>query len=110
MTPPFPDYIAGHTTYAGAAKQVLEDVFGRNPGVTMRLTSATAPGVVETYTTFEDIADGVVDARVWGGIHWRTSSVRGERVGERIGTFAVCHFLKPTRPGDDYGRESPTCE
>jgi len=105
VTPPFPDYIAGHTTYAGVAKQVLEHIFGRNPGVVMKLTSATAVGVVETYTTFEDIADGVVDARVWGGIHWRTSSVRGERVGEQIGTFAVCHFLIPRRQDRDGGFE-----
>jgi hypothetical protein len=103
VTPPFPDYIAGHTTYAGAAKVVLEHVFGRNPGVAMKLTSPTAPGVVETYSTFEDIADGVVDARVWGGIHWRTSSVRGERVGEEIGTFAVRHYLRPTRQDDAAG-------
>jgi hypothetical protein len=96
VTPPFPDYIAGHTTYAGAAEEVLEQVFGRHPGV-MTLTSATAPGVIETYTSFDDIADGVVDARVWGGIHWRTSSVRGKRVGEQIGNFAVRHFLKPKR-------------
>jgi hypothetical protein len=27
-TPPLPDYIAGHTTYAGAAEEVLEHVFG----------------------------------------------------------------------------------
>lgn len=110
VTPPFPDYIAGHTTYAGAAKQVLEHIFGRSPGVTMTLTSITAPGVVETYTTFDDIADGVVDARVWGGIHWRTSSVRGERVGERIGRFAVCHFLRPTQLANNHGHENPTCE
>jgi len=110
VTPPFPDYIAGHTTYAGAAKQVLEHIFGRNPGVAMTLTSATAPGVVETYTTFEDIADGVVDARVWGGIHWRTSSVRGEQVGEQIGTFAACRFLIPTRPDGDNELEDPPCE
>jgi hypothetical protein len=34
----------------------------------------------------------VVDARVWGGIHWRTSSVRGLQVGRRIGRLAVRHF------------------
>jgi hypothetical protein len=95
VTPPFPDYIAGHTTYAGAAEEVLEQVFGEHPGVIMKLTSATAPGVIETYTTFEDIADGVVEARVLGGIHWRTSSVRGRRIGERVGAFAVRHFLRP---------------
>ena len=101
VTPLFPDYIAGHTTYAGAAEEVLEHVFGRHPRIVMTLTSATAPGVTESYTSFEDIADGVVDARVWGGIHWRTSSVRGKRVGERIGTFAVHHFLRPKRDDSD---------
>jgi hypothetical protein len=95
ITPPFPDYIAGHTTYAGAAEEVLEHVFGRNPGILMKLTSATAPGVVETYATFDDIAEGAVEARVLGGIHWRTSSLLGRRVGQQVGAFAVRHFLKP---------------
>lgn len=99
VTPPFPDYIAGHTTYAGAAEEVLESVFGARPGVTMNLMSATASGVTESYTTFDAIAEGVVEARVLGGIHWRTSSVRGRRVGEQIGGFAVRHFL--TLKGED---------
>jgi hypothetical protein len=103
VTPPFPDYIAGHTTYAGAAEKVLEHVFGRHPGALITLTSPTAPGVVETYTTFDEMAEGVVDARVWGGIHWRTSSARGRSVGERIGRYAVRRFLKPR--GDDEPRE-----
>jgi hypothetical protein len=94
-TPPFPDYIAGHTTAAGAAESVLGCVFGREPGVTMRLTSATAPGVTLSYSRFTDIANDVVDARVWGGIHWRTSSARGQRVGRQIGEFAVRHLLRP---------------
>ena len=87
--------------YAGAAEKVLEHVFGAEPGVVITLTSATAPGVVETYTAFKDIADGVVDARVWGGIHWRTSSVRGRTVGEAIGRYAVRHFLRARDDDDD---------
>lgn len=96
-TPPFPDYIAGHTAYAGAVEKVLEHVFGKEPGVVMALTSPTAPGVVETYTTFGAMAAGVVDARVWGGIHWRTSSERGREVGARIGRYATRHFMQPIR-------------
>jgi hypothetical protein len=61
------------------------------------LTSPSAPGIVATYTTFRSIADGVVEARILGGIHWRTSSVRGRVVGEEIGRFAARHFLKPVR-------------
>jgi hypothetical protein len=97
VTPRFPDYIAGHTTYAGAAQKVLEHLFGIDPGETITLTSATAPGVVETYTSFKQIADDVVDARVWGGIHWRTSSVRGRLVGETIGRYVSLRFLQPRR-------------
>jgi hypothetical protein len=95
VTPPFPDYPAGHTTYAGAAERVLEDAFGVRPGVTLALTSPTAPGLVESYVTFRDIARGVVDARVWGGIHWRTSSEVGLHVGEKIGRYVVRHALRP---------------
>jgi hypothetical protein len=47
----------------------------------------------------------VVDARVWGGIHWRTSSVRGQRVGRRIGQYAVHHFLRPL-----YERADDECD
>jgi len=97
-TPRFPDYIAGHTTYAGAVQKVLEYTFGRDPGVVMTLTSASAPGVVETYSTFEQIADGVVEARVLGGIHWRTSSERGRLVGEDVGRYAVHHYLGRNHP------------
>jgi hypothetical protein len=95
VTPPFPDYIAGHTTCAGAAATVLEHVFGKRPPVTLKLTSATAPGVVQTYDTFRAMADDVVDARVWGGIHWRTSSERGLRVGDELGRYVTRHFLTP---------------
>ena len=98
-TPPFPDYIAGHTTYGGAVAKVLEHVFGKNPGVVMTLTSQTAPGVVQTYTTFKAIAESVVDARVLGGIHWRTSSVRGRIVGEELGRYVAHRFLKRVRQG-----------
>jgi hypothetical protein len=101
VTPRFPDYIAGHTTYAGAAQRVLEHVFGKQPGMVLTMTSLSAPDVVETYMTFEQIADGVVDARVWGGIHWRTSSVRGRLVGEQVGTYAARHFLTPRDDEDD---------
>jgi hypothetical protein len=100
-TPPFPDFIAGHTTYAGAAQRVLECLFGRHPGTIMRLTSPATPGVVESYATFEQIAAGVVDARVWGGVHWRTSSERGLHVGQRVGRYAAEHALRPKRRDHD---------
>lgn len=96
VTPPFPDYPAGHTTYAGTAETVLASVFGgRTKSFTLR--SATAPGVELTYTSFAAVAAGVVEARVWGGIHWRTSSEVGRLLGQRVARYALRHALQPVR-------------
>jgi hypothetical protein len=81
VTPPFPDYPAAHTTFAGAAETVLTGLLGCRPA---RLTLAAA-GVERTYRDFDAIADEVVNARVWAGVHWRTSSEVGRALGDRIG-------------------------
>ena len=86
-TPPFPDYIAGHTTYAGAAEAVLSHLFGERPRA-FSMTSATANGAIHTYSSFRYVADEVVNARVWGGVHWRTSCNSGRTTGKQVGGYA----------------------
>jgi hypothetical protein len=92
ITPPFPDYIAGHTTYAGAGEEVLEHVFGAYPAVVMKLTSAAAPGVVGTYTSFEQIAEGVVEARVWGRNPLANFKRPRQTAGEQVGRLRSASF------------------
>jgi hypothetical protein len=96
-TPPFPDYVCGHSTYAGALEAVLESYFGQRPGVTMTMTSAAAPGVTHRFTSFAAISDEVVDARVWAGAHWRTSCTVGRSVGLDVGRVVAAQTLKPVR-------------
>lgn len=84
VTPPFPDYPAGHTSYAGAAEEVLTKIAGASPG-DLVISSPTAGGATHHYKTFAEIADEVVNARVWGGVHWRTSSVVGRQLGKQVG-------------------------
>jgi hypothetical protein len=84
-TPPFPDYPAAHTTFAGAAETVLTGLFG-SAGPRLRLTSPIAE---RSYESVRAIADEVENARVWGGVHWRTSSEAGRTLGRRIGRIAL---------------------
>ncbi len=95
VTPPFPDYPAAHAVCAGAAELVLARLFGPNPGIPLELTSPTAPGVVVHASNLGEIARGVLDARVWGGVHWRTSCDEGWRMGRRIGRLGAQRFLRP---------------
>jgi hypothetical protein len=96
-TPPFPDYVCGHSTFAGALEAVLESYFGHRPGVTMTMTSAAAPGVTHRFTSFAAISDEVVDARVWAGAHWRTSCTAGRSVGLDVGRVVSAETLRPVR-------------
>jgi hypothetical protein len=94
-TPPHPDYVSAASTIAGATETVLGGIFGRRPG-SFSLTSPALPGVVRTYGSFSAVADEDVDARVWSGIHWRTSDRIGRAVGQRIARYALRHALQPT--------------
>ena len=93
-TPPFPDYPAGHTAYAGAAAHVLTAVFGAAPGP-LAITSAALPGVTHRYAGFDEISEAVVNARVWAGVHWRTSSVAGRDLGRAVGAHVLTHAPVP---------------
>ena len=94
LTPPFPDYPAGHTTYAGAAETILSSVLGTRPG-TFTLRSANAPGIELSYDRFDAVAADVVDARVFGGIHWRASAQAGRTLGRQIAAYAGAHAFQP---------------
>ena len=97
VTPPFPDYPAGHTAYGGAAEHVLIATFGDKPG-TFAITSAAAEGMTRRYASFSELCEEVVNARVWAGVHWRTSSTAGRDLGMAVGALAMSRAPKVTKP------------
>lgn len=95
-TPLHPEYPCAHCITSAAVAAVLEAEFGaRFPEVTM--TSPTLPGVVRRWTTPKALTDEVSMARIYGGIHYRTSAVVGQAMGRQIGELAVTKYLKPVR-------------
>jgi hypothetical protein len=98
-TPPFPDYVSGHTTYTRAIVHVLEKVFGRGP-VTFTVTNANVPlpERTRTYTSFRQLSLEMIEARILAGIHFRTADRDGDRLGRQVAQFALTHVLRPVRP------------
>jgi len=45
------------------------------------LSNLAAPDIVLQYSTFKEITDDISDARVYGGIHFRTDQAAGARLG-----------------------------
>ena len=96
FTPPYPSYPGNHATAAGAARAVLEHVYGRD-GHDITLTSQAVPGVVLHYTSWEQITDDIDDARIYGGVHFRFDQEAGAHLGRQVGTYVLRTTLRPAR-------------
>jgi hypothetical protein len=96
ITPAFPEYASGHATVSGAAAVVLGTYFGNDAAFT--LTSETLSGVVRSYTSFTQAADEANDARVYGGIHFRTACGDGRAAGNQLGSFVMANVAQSIQP------------
>ena len=93
-TPMHPEYPCAHCISQGSAASVLEAFFGDAvPAFTM--TSTTAPGVTRKFSRLSDYVNEVVNARVYDGVHYRTSGEVGAAMGRKNGQYAVQNYLKP---------------
>jgi hypothetical protein len=94
-TPPFPEFISGHSTFSAASAEVLRrftgsDRFGAT--VTIKAGSSTIePGLVPakdvtlSWKTFSDAADEAGLSRRYGGIHFTHGDLQGRLIGRMIG-------------------------
>jgi hypothetical protein len=75
--PQHPEYPSGHGGQVGSQQGVLDAFLGPRPPAPLPLSSPDALGVTRTYTHWKTITDDVINARVWEGVHFRTSDVTG---------------------------------
>ena len=68
--------------------------------MTFSVTSAFV-NQTKTYQRFSDMADDVVNVRIYQGIHFRTADVVARRHGTQIADMAFSHFLRPVHSDDD---------
>jgi len=93
-TPMHPEYPCAHCISQGSAASVLEAFFG-DAVPTFTMTSTTAPGVTRKFSRLSDYVTEVVNARVYDGVHYRTSGEVGAAMGRKNGQYAVHNYLKP---------------
>ncbi len=99
VTPCFPSYPSNHGSAGNAAAAVLRRLYG-DCGHSITLTNPAVPNIVLQYTSFREITDDISDARVYGGIHFRTDQKAGEELGKAIGKAVYKHNLRPRRDDD----------
>ncbi|WP_419580402.1 Ig-like domain-containing protein [Stieleria magnilauensis] len=90
ISPPFPEYVSGHSTYSGAAAAILTATFG--PGFSFVATSASLPGVSRAFNNFDEAAEEAGRSRVYGGIHYDFSNRDGLEAGRSLASYVLGTF------------------
>ena len=90
-TPPFPEYTSGHACASSAAAAVLADYFGDETSFAMK--SQTNLSWVRYYSSFSEAIDEVNDARVFGGIHFRSAQDAGTEIGSGVAAYIMENMM-----------------
>ena len=89
-TPPFPEYVAGHSALSAAAAAALTSVLG---GVAFEDSTGLAAGNgVRHFDSFRSAASEAGMSRIFGGIHFPHGNTAGRELGECVGAKVIARL------------------
>jgi len=93
-TPPFPDYVSGHSTFSASAATVLAMFYGTDD-IAFTTGSDAMPGVTRSFSSFSQAAAEAAVSRIYGGIHYRFACDDGLDAGVSVGEQTFTNYLQP---------------
>ena len=96
-TPNHPEYPAAHGSLTSAMAEVFT-YFSNTPKIDLTLTSTIVPTMrTRHFGTADDLRNEIVLARLWGGLHYRSSSVAGVTLGRRVARYDLTNAFQPVK-------------
>jgi hypothetical protein len=66
--------------------------------IDITLTSTTVPSMpTRHFARANDLRAEIIQARLWGGVHYRDSSVKGVTLGRRVARYVLSHAFQRLR-------------
>jgi hypothetical protein len=98
-----PEYPSGHACFTAAVTASLHNYFGTKQ-VPIAISS-TVVGTTRIYQNLDEIVSEVENARVWGGLHYRTTMTQSAKHFTRIARdIGRRYFLTDSRDQDEDDR------
>ena len=72
---------------------MLQDFFGTDKVDFSAFSNRTR--TTRSFDRFSAARKEVIDARVWGGIHFRTADVQGAVLGKKVAQYLEKHYFLP---------------
>ena len=88
QTPPFPEYLSGHSVISSASAEILTHFFGNDFLYTdsVEVSYGLPP---RHFTSFQQAANEAAISRFYGGIHFMDAIENGLVVGRQIGKQVI---------------------
>lgn len=85
-TPNHPEYPAAHGSITGAMSEVFSEYL-RTKDIGLTVPGGPALDQTHTFAKVKDLRDEIVNARVWGGLHYRFSGEAGVTLGVKVARY-----------------------
>lgn len=92
-TPMHPEYPCAHCILSATVGTILEAEADGQPLPELSTTSYTFEGVTRRWQTTDEFIREVGNARIYGGVHYRTSTEVGAAMGRQVGGLAAGKFF-----------------
>ncbi|AFZ59842.1 phosphatase PAP2 family protein [Anabaena cylindrica FACHB-243] len=107
VTPPFPEYVSGHSTFSAAAAEILKRFSGSDafdfsytqPAGTSFVENGLLTDITLSWNTFSEAADQAGLSRRYGGIHFADGDLMGRSLGRQVGGLVWAKaqsYISPT--------------
>jgi hypothetical protein len=92
-TPPFPEHPSGHSCVSTAIVRTLRNFFGTDKVAFSAFSNLSQ--TTRSFSRFSDAIKEILDARVWGGIHFRTADMQGAVIGKKVAHRLKKDYFRP---------------
>ena len=82
----------------GAVLQTMADFFGRDKVAFSMASGRSLDGVpipARRFERFSQARTEIINARIWGGIHFRTADVQGAVLGRKVAHYVRKNYFRP---------------
>ena len=94
-TPGHPEYPSAHGCITGAYAHAIAEFFGTKR-LALGITLTGAAGHPDrTFDSTDDIIKEIIDARIYNGVHYRTSVVHGSVLSHKVAQWVAKHYFQP---------------
>ena len=89
--PPYPEHPSGLATFGSAVVDTMQHFYGTDDAT---FSGTTPGGVTRQFTSFSQVRDDIVDARVWSGVHFRFADEEAAKIGRKVAHWGNRHAFR----------------